>query len=75
MIYEMNDRFIDLSKLEMVSKVTNDNHDGKGNPISFWFNYTICGKRISSSANQQELIIKTRNDNLIKAWKEYKDQK
>lgn len=72
MIYDIGDTVIDLSKLEYVSKVfvyAPENQNG------FDFNYQINGCVYSSHSYGNEGSAKYIRDNLIKAWKEYKDQK
>ena len=68
MIYQMCHAFIDLSKLEYVSHITN----ASGN---YTFIFQINGEEhsIEYHASLDEIIqIK---DDLIKAWKEYKEQR
>lgn len=69
MIYQLNDDYIDLSKLECVSGIINNGID------EYYFRFQINTYVYNTPFLNTLKNIKLIRENLIKAWKEYKDQK
>ena len=72
MIYQLNDDYIDLNKLEYVSKIYI--YEPK-NQNRFDFSIQINGNTYTSKDYDTKEIAEEEKDHLIKAWNEYKDQK
>lgn len=75
MIYKLGEGYIDLNDLNYVSDVNCRELSRLGSTDDFYFGYIINGIKIYHGCNEDKNSVIIQRNNLIKAWKEYKDEK
>lgn len=71
MIYEMDDDYIDTSKIERISNIKEEIFVPGGNK-KYWFKYQINGYVYDSDFKSVKNTVILQRNAIIKAWKEYK---
>ena len=76
MIYQLNDDYIDLKKVEMITNIKEDIDfdDLKPNGF-FYYDFQVNGISYKSDKLKDKKSVEIERENLLNAWREYKEER